>query len=359
MIARRELQVKVLSSPPHNVFAVDQMQECLWNSLKLQPSNIFSDETLREIAEEVKLFMSESFEFRPKNRLEPRASYSGGTNETLTYYFSVRENPEMKIVYVDKNSAYPHTCIIEDFPIGKPQILIDRSELAGITFQGPHKGCFLGKDKVQGIMHLTFIVPDMRRPFLQTKIKGRPVSATCRKCGTFASRSEKGVGPSNTKPCPHREPKDEKSLQFEGAYCITEISYALTLGYEIIRIHEAHIFTETYPIFKKFFLYLASERMKSSKMLLSCETESAKDSLCNEVNAAMSFPAGLCLRPEQIQFNPGINSFYKNVGVGFSGMLQTFFPFFSTLAYILFLVLLYEFNFFLQENGVKCETKLL
>ena len=83
--------------------------------------------------------------------------------------------------------------------------------------------------------------------------------------------------------CPHS--LEERS--FRGTYCLCEIFHAYTLGYVILAMEEAYIFTEMENIFSSFFKLCASYKIRYDNV--PAEYQNRLDTYVQEINSGMGF----------------------------------------------------------------------
>ena len=83
--------------------------------------------------------------------------------------------------------------------------------------------------------------------------------------------------------CPHS--LEERA--FRSTYCLCEIFYAASLGYEILVLEEALIYVQQEPIFASFFKLCASMKIRHDSV--PPQYQDCLDVYCDKVNAGMNF----------------------------------------------------------------------
>jgi|YelNatPaOPRAMG01_1025707.scaffolds.fasta_scaffold11259_2 hypothetical protein len=128
-----------------------------------------------------------------------------------------------------------------------------------------------------GIVQLSILCPqNLRNPFLLIRNKNeRSVAPVCYTCG-FKSLQNATINS-----CKHS--KLQRAIK--GTYCISEINFALKLGYEILKIFSGFIYENSEPFLKKFISILGFDK------LTSCKFDPSFD--LNDMKLKMSFETDL------------------------------------------------------------------
>jgi len=115
----------------------------------------------------------------------------------------------------------------------------------------------LNDEKIFGIIQISILCPkNLRNPFLLIRNKNdRSLAPVCFTCGF------KSLPKATINSCKHS--KLQRALK--GTYCISEINFALKLGYKILKIFSAFVYKTSEPILKDFISILGFEKLTSSK----------------------------------------------------------------------------------------------
>lgn len=140
----------------------------------------------------------------------------------------------------------------------------------------------------------------MKNPFLLIRNKtNKSVAPTCFTCGYKSLKTAK------INSCKHS--KIERSIY--GTYCVSEIEYALSLGYKLVKIFSILNYKESYPILHQFVTLLGFEKLKASGYPSDI---SDKNEFCNYLNQKMKFAQiGLELKPTMLNYNNKKREFAK------------------------------------------------
>ena len=244
---------------------------------------------------------------RPMNRLIPRLTIRGGIVETYRLKFSLEENPDWKIFFLDVNSLYTRISLDNDFPVGQYKIIIDPKELNLIQFIN---GEFLFKGESMEVdsCHVTILPPEnLSKPFLQYRFNNEfNFLCLCKTC----------VLQKNTFTCPHRKPEVRA---FTSCYMMSEISFAVkNLGYKVLHFHEVHHFSSKSPYLKNYVKILAAEKLRNSNILNGIPISEQKN-FCDSLNKSMNLEMCCELTPESICDNSFQRQFYKDLQNSFFG----------------------------------------
>ena len=105
-------------------------------------------------------------------------------------------------------------------------------------------------------------------------------------------------------------------------YMITEIEYALSLGYKIIKIHEMQIYLKFDYILKPFIQTLNFLKTKNSDCFSQCKTTYEKENYCKTLNMKMNLTPPLLLTPNNVKHNSLKRNFYKLCSNSIFGKLE-------------------------------------
>ena len=280
-----------------DIISIETMKECEWELFK------------KTHALEMESFYLTTglLKNRPLNRLIPRLTVRGGFVETFRLKFSLEENPDWNIFFLDVNSLYSRIALDNEFGIGPYTIIIDPKELNLIKFTN---GEFLyrGESMKADSCHVTFLAPEnLLKPFLPFRFNNEfNFYSLCRTC----------VLQKNTFTCPHKKPEVRA---FTSCYMMSEVSFAVkNLGYKVLHFHEVHHFSAHSPFLKDYVKILAAEKLKNSNILNGIPPSQQKE-FCENLNESMNLESHCKLSPNNICDNPFQKQFYKTVQNCFFG----------------------------------------
>jgi hypothetical protein len=231
-------------------------------------------------------------------RLIPRSTVRGGYNEVFKLEWNQTENIDETFFCLDINGLKNYCAINFPTNYGHYDILIGK-ELEFVTIKN-NEFFYLDK-KIYGAIQLTIIPPtNLDLPFLMYNLKNeKSVLTLCKQC------SEEGH--QFVTICTHKE--IERALT--SCYLISEIEYALSLGYKISQIFEIHAYREQKNVFDMFVKCIYSLELKHSNF---CENASDLPDLCHKINTELDLPNAFCLEANDIALNKFKKSFYKIAG---------------------------------------------
>ena len=241
----------------------------------------------------------------PLQRLKPRDAMRGAYVETFTLKFDQLKSPEETFWALDVNGLYSHCCLINPFMIGKYEVLIGKS-LARVTFRN-NKLLVDGK-VIMGSILLNILPPQsLKYPYLLYRLKnGRTVLTLCKICAEIQS---------NSTDCKH----NEKERSLTATYMISEIEFALSLGYKIITIFEMHVYFESAFIFKNFVQYLNLYKTLSSNCFKGLKSRENKIHCCNVLNQELQLKEDDKITIKDVIPNEAKRNFYKMAANSFFG----------------------------------------
>ena len=158
--------------------------------------------------------------------------------------------------------------MIHSFPVGPGQYLFGQ-EANLLSYE---TGEIIYKNqKIQGLIQLSILCPqNLTNPFLLIRNKNkRSIAPNCYICGY------KSLPSSKINSCKHKP--IERAIK--GTYCISEINFALKLGYKILKIFSAFIYENSEPILRDFISLLGFEKLTSSKYDQSFDLDEIKNKM--------------------------------------------------------------------------------
>lgn len=193
--------------------------------------------------------------------------------------------------------TYIFFSLTQEFPKGKPKVLYG-DEIEQVTYE--NNIINVRKKPVHGLIQLSVVCPsNLKNPFLLIKNKnGQSVAPTCFLCG-FKSLTTHKI---NT--CKHTE--IQRAIY--GTYCISEINYALSLNYKILKVFSIYFYKETACILKDFISLLGFDKVTNSGFPSGFE----ENQYCHYLNEKMDFKSiGLIVKPENIKDDTSKRTFAK------------------------------------------------
>ncbi len=289
----------LLLKHPNEIDSIKIFWECQY----LKSRN--SDECLKQ-------FLENDFKVRPLLRLSPRSSVRGGYLECFALKFIQSENPSDVFYCLDINGLYSYVAIKNVFMTGPYEILIG-SSLNKVVYQQNHyvyKENDLQYSKMYGTMLITILPPqNLFIPFLQIRLEdGTCVNTLCYSCAKIV----------NKKPCCH----SEKERALTAVYFISEINFAIQLGYKVIEIYECHFFRKAEFILKDFVQILNCLKIRNSNCLEKFSSLEDKLEYCNFLNESMDLKSPFNLTPANICDNSRLKTFYKLSANSLFGKLE-------------------------------------
>ena len=220
-------------------------------------------------------------------QMVPRAALKGGAVQLMRVL--ARSCNRYVVRYADLNSLYPDTAIRKKFVTGPGIHLLGPKMLSCLTFD-TEKNCWFYHDpadnsvcETDGIVQCVVGIDPQNHalnsfPFLPLKYprRGKNFQKTFR-VSCFACLVSK-----QKKLCTH----DMNQRKFSGVYTLSEIAYSLELGYKLIELQEAIVFKNLEYVFSDFMRFLASRKIRFSKVPSSYKQDLKK--YCDFVNEKMS-----------------------------------------------------------------------
>jgi len=248
-------------------------------------------------------FINEVYIKIPLERLTPRNCYRGSYTDNYQLKWISAERPDEIMYFCDINGLYSYVSLQYQFMVGKYKVLIgnDLKQLQIVNNKFMHSNQF-----VSGAILLQILPPkDLLFPFLQYRKKsGQNCNTLCRLC--CESRSKK---------CKH----SDVNRSIIGCYMISEVEYALNLGYIIIHIFECHLYDQHDFIFQPFIEKLNYFKTKYSNCFKGLQTNEAKMECLKILNDKMRLSESSKFTLKSIVPNEGKRQFYKLAQNSFFG----------------------------------------
>lgn len=173
------------------------------------------------------------------------------------------------------------------FPIGKPEYFFGQ-DINDINFEIRNNEIYFQNQRAHGLIQVALLCPsDLKNPFILIRNKDkRSVAPNCFTCGY------KSLKTAQINTCKHST--FEKAIK--GTYCLTEIEYALSLGYQILKVFSILLYKQSSNILHKYVSLLGFEKLKSSGYP---STETDKKAYCKYLNSKMNLKSlGLLFEPK-------------------------------------------------------------
>lgn len=162
---------------------------------------------------------------------------------------------------------------------------------------------YFNKNHLFGSILLTIVPPkNLLIPFLPIRKQSdnKSILTLCYKCAEIA--------PSKFfNQCKHSD--IERALT--SSYLISEIEFALKLGYKILKIFECHIYQQEKFIFRDFVKKLNYYKIINSGCLDKFKTLQEKTEYCTFLNKEMELKTPFDISPEKVCNNPQMKELYK------------------------------------------------
>ena len=243
----------------------------------------------------------------PLQRLKPRDAMRGAYVETFTLKFDQEIFPDEQFWALDVNGLYSHCCLVNRFMTGKYEILIGKS-LGRVRVSVEENKIFVDGKEVMGALLVNILPPKtLLYPFLPYRLKnGKTVLTLCKICAEIQSNSTK---------CNHND--NERSLT--ATYMITEVEFALSVGYKIITIFEMHVYFSSAFLFKDFVQHLNLSKTLASDCFKGLTSLEEKSRCCNLLNEALQISPNEKIAIQDIKPNEPKRNFYKMAANSFFG----------------------------------------
>lgn len=138
-----------------------------------------------------------------------------------------------------QNSLYPATSIAHEFPVGKPERILGK-KLESLVLDN-EKGFLYGNKRVMGMVQATVLAPDsLFLPILPVMSHEKLIFGLCKTCMDLKK----------VEVCTHSDAKRAITSVWTSA----ELEFAcLENGYRVLAIHEFFGYTESFPVFRRFY----------------------------------------------------------------------------------------------------------
>ena len=262
----------------------------------------------RESVQQVKSFISNVYKPPPLFRLNPRSAIRGAFFDNFALRWLKVENPSENFYCLDLNGMYSFCAIKNQFMTGPYKVIIGPLTEKIKIFNGVC--CF---EKSTNIMHGTMLVTILPPkhiffPYLLYRLpNGSTVNTLCSKCAENLQLTK----------CLHSD--SERALT--ATYFISEINFALSLGYEIMTIHECHYFSRADFVLKDFIQKVNCLKIQNSNCLSNL-SENEKETYCSFLNDTMELEEPFNLKPENVVDNPSAKLLYKLIANSLFGKLE-------------------------------------
>ena len=255
----------------------------------------------------IKSFLENHYKPHIGYRLKPRCAVRGGYSDVFGLFWNKETFPNEKFVFLDTTGLYAFVSIKFPFMIGKVQTIMG-TDLNKITIT--NNQFFYDNQRILGSILLT-ILPnqDLYLPFLMYRRDKdqKSFNTLCKMCCE-----------NEIKVCNH----NDMQRAITSTYMITEIEYALSLGYKIIKIHEMQIYLKFDYILKPFIQTLNFLKTKNSDCFSQCKTTYEKENYCKTLNMKMNLTPPLLLTPNYVKHNSLKHNFYKLCSNSIFGKLE-------------------------------------
>ncbi|MBM3939183.1 MAG: hypothetical protein FJ333_11105, partial [Sphingomonadales bacterium] len=205
-----------------------KLKNCMHSNPEIREAHVIWECQFKAIKSsfEFNHFFKHYFQPHPLQRLRPRDTVRGALSDVYALKWSKKSFENETFYCLDVNGLYSYCATNFPFMIGKYEILMG-SDLKHLTLK--NNKFYLNNVRIMGSMLLTILPPpNLERPFLLYRKKnGSVILALCKECAE-----------NELLECNH----NDQFRSFTATYMISEIEFALTLGYEIMYIHEAHCY---------------------------------------------------------------------------------------------------------------------
>ena len=262
----------------------------------------------RDTNQGIKDFINNHYSSKTLIRLNPRSTIRGAFIDNFGLKWTQKENLKETFYCLDLNGMYSFCAIKNPFMIGPYKVLIGPI-IENIKFIND-KFCFENENnKMFGTMHVTITAPKtLYVPYLLYRLEnGSTVNTLCSKCAESKS---------NTK-CTHSD--IERAIT--ASYFISELNYAISLGYKIIKIHECHYYQQADYVLKDFVQKINCLKIQCTNLLYGKSIEE-QENYCSYLNSVMELTEPFNLSINNINPNESSKSLYKLISNSLFGKLE-------------------------------------
>lgn len=286
-----EKRANLLKNHPTEVEKVVIEWECNFQKKRLEDSSI-------------KDYFDNYFIYHPMIRLKPRDSVRGAFIDVYGLRWDQKKCPDEEFFCADINGLYSFCTINFPFMKGKYDILMGKS-LGNISLSNG-KFMYLNQPMMGSILLMILPPKNLLYPFLLYKKKnGSIVNTLCTACAEFMSKN-----------CTHSD--QERAIV--GVYMLSEIEYALKIGYTIMYIYEVHCYLEFDFLLQDFVKKLNYLKTKYTDCFRGYAKKSEKEKYCETLNAKMKLlQPDFKLSVADCQSNERKRTFYKLLANSFFG----------------------------------------
>lgn len=271
------------------------------NSDEVKEVKIFWECQFREQQKtkpEIKLYFENEFLMHPLIRLRPRDAVRGAFIDVYRMKWNQTLFNSENFYCADINGLYSFCAINFKYMIGKYHVLIGKC-LQNLSIVN-NKFIVDGKAVMGAVLLLILPPQNLFMPFLLYRKKdGSVVNTLCKTCAECYSGK-----------CAH----SEKDRAFFGVYMISEIEFALQIGYKILCIYEIHYYPDSDFILLDYVQKINFNKTKYSNCLQNCSSEIERQNYCTFLNSKMNLiDPNFCLSPANCTDNKTKRDFFKLV----------------------------------------------
>jgi G:T-mismatch repair DNA endonuclease (very short patch repair protein) len=270
-------------------------------------------QTQKRNSELFKNFYENIYKPHPLFRLCPRTAIRGAFLDVFALKWTKTENPTENFFAYDINGLYSYCAINFPYMVGRYDVLMGK-DLNKIEIRDSN--FYINNNLIYGTMLVTILPPqNLKFPYLLYRLKnGKTVNTLCVKCAESVTNIEYSA----KSKCKH----NVSERQITSSYYISEISYALKLGYTLISVHECHCYKEAAYLFQDFIKKLNCLKVQNSDFLKHFETVNEKQSYLDFLNEEMNLTAPFNLTMQNVQSNKQKKNFYKLMSNALYGKLE-------------------------------------
>lgn len=250
--------------------------ECEWRKQKQISKG--SDDLLARVCNDLKK--------DPLFRMIPRVAMRGGLLDVYHLKWKESDFPDEAFYYMDINSLYPYVAMTEKYPVGEYEVIVG-AELEKVEIDAERATILYDKVPIYHGAAFVRVRPpsNLKFPFLQYRVKNKFNFLTlCHSCTV-----------KKKKKCKHTVGKCLQST-----WMISDLAFALKLGYTIEKVFEIHYYPESDFIFQRYVTFLYSLKVKYSGWPDHVKTTVDQNAYCEEINNHLNLPPEFALIPNDI-----------------------------------------------------------